>query len=71
MERLLTVRELADYLNVNPMTVYRLVQGGQILAFKVSSGWRFRKEAIRRWIEKQEENNGNGGAKKRGSKWAD
>jgi len=59
MGELLTVKELAEYLKVNPMTIYRLVKGGKIPAFKVSSEWRFRKESIKRWIEEQENNNNN------------
>jgi len=59
MGELLTVKELAEYLKVNPMTIYRLVKGGNFPAFKVSSEWRFRKESIKRWIEEQENNNNN------------
>jgi excisionase family DNA binding protein len=45
----LTVRELAHYLKVNPSTVYRLIKAKQLPAFKVGSDWRFRVEEIDRW----------------------
>lgn len=57
MGEFLTVKELAKYLKVNPMTIYRLLKGGKIPAFKVSSEWRFKKTSINRWVENQENNN--------------
>jgi len=45
----LTVRELAHYLKVNPSTVYRLIKAKQLPAFRVGSDWRFRVEEIDRW----------------------
>jgi excisionase family DNA binding protein len=49
-ERLLTVKELADYLKVNKFTVYRLVKQGKLPAFKVGGHWRFKKREIDRWL---------------------
>ena len=45
----LTVQDLAHYLKVHPSTVYRLLKGGQLPAFKVGSDWRFNREEIDRW----------------------
>jgi excisionase family DNA binding protein len=45
----LTLKELSRYLKVNPSTVYRLIKGGKIPAFKVGSDWRFDREEIDRW----------------------
>ncbi len=36
LEPALTVREVAEYLNVNEKTVYRLVQRGELPGFKVA-----------------------------------
>jgi excisionase family DNA binding protein len=52
-ETAMTVREVAVYLNVNQKTVYRLAQKGEIPGFKVAGTWRFRREDIDRWIERQ------------------
>lgn len=50
----LTVQDVAELLNVNPRTVYRLVKSGGIPCFRVGSQWRFRKTSIKEWIKKSE-----------------
>jgi len=47
--KVLTVKELSDYLKVHPSTTYRLLKKGQLPAFKVGSDWRFDIEAVDRW----------------------
>ena len=47
--KVLTVKELSDYLRVHPSTIYRLLKKGQLPGFKVGSDWRFNIEAIDRW----------------------
>jgi excisionase family DNA binding protein len=49
----MTVREVADYLNVDDKTVYRLTKNGRLPGFKVAGAWRFKKEDIDEWIERQ------------------
>jgi len=49
----MTVREVADYLNVDEKTVYRLSKNGRLPGFKVAGAWRFKKEDIEEWIERQ------------------
>ncbi len=51
----MTVREVAAYLNVNEKTVYRLAQRRDLPAFKVAGAWRFKREDIDLWIERQKE----------------
>lgn len=51
----MTVRQVADYLNVNEKTVYRLAQRRELPAFKVAGAWRFKLEDIDLWIERQKE----------------
>jgi excisionase family DNA binding protein len=43
------VNELCNYLKVNQSTVYRLLETGQLPAFKVGSDWRFNVAEIDRW----------------------
>ncbi len=52
-EDILTIREVAEYLKVTERTLYRLVQEGQLPAFKVGNSWRFRRDDLERWISKQ------------------
>lgn len=49
----MTVREVANYLNVDEKTVYRLAQKGGLPGFKVAGTWRFKREDIDHWIEEQ------------------
>ncbi|MCK5450749.1 MAG: helix-turn-helix domain-containing protein [Candidatus Omnitrophica bacterium] len=51
----LTVSEVADYLKMKIVTIYKHAQEGKIPAFKVGSKWRFKKDTIDKWIEKQEQ----------------
>jgi excisionase family DNA binding protein len=49
----MTVRDVADYLNVDEKTVYRLAQRGGLPGFKAAGTWRFKREDIDSWIEQQ------------------
>ena len=49
----MTVREVADYLNVDEKTVYRLAKRAELPGFKVAGTWRFKREDIDAWIEKR------------------
>lgn len=49
-----TVPELANYLRIKPITIYKHVAAGLIPGFKVGTQWRFRKETIDAWIESKE-----------------
>jgi excisionase family DNA binding protein len=49
-DEILTLRELAAYLKVNPRTVYRLLSERRLPAFRVGHAWRFRKRDIDSWM---------------------
>jgi len=49
-----TFKEAKQYLRVSNSTLYRLVQARKIPASKVGRSWRFRKEKLIAWLEKQE-----------------
>lgn len=51
----MTVREVATYLNVAEKTIYRLAQKGDLPGFKVAGAWRFQKHDIDAWIKTQKE----------------
>ena len=48
--RIMTVNQVADYLSLDPQTVSRKAQSGQLPAFKVGNRWRFDRDDIDRWI---------------------
>ena len=47
----LTIEELSTYLKISKSTLYKLVREGRIPSQKVGRHWRFRKEAIDRWLD--------------------
>ena len=47
----LTIDELAEYLKISRSTLYKLAQEGRVPCRKVGRHWRFRKQAIDRWLE--------------------
>ncbi len=51
-ETLLTLEQVAEYLNVGRYTVYRLLARKQLPAFKVGNQWRFKKRMIETWLTK-------------------
>ena len=53
-ETFFTVQELAQYLRMRPITIYKHASKGELPGFKVGATWRFKKSSIDRWIEDQE-----------------
>ena len=41
-DKVMTLREVSEYLKVHPSTIYRQLKRGLIPAFKVGSDWRFK-----------------------------
>jgi excisionase family DNA binding protein len=57
-----TVLQVAEYLVVNPETIYRLLKNRCIPGFRVGYGWRFRRSDIDQWIsDRQMKPEGPGG----------
>ncbi|MFZ5644122.1 MAG: helix-turn-helix domain-containing protein [Bacillota bacterium] len=50
---IMTIAQVAKYLQISEVTTYRLVQEGKIPAFKVGRGWRVKREDLKEFIEKQ------------------
>jgi excisionase family DNA binding protein len=51
-EQLLTLEQVAAYLNVDKFTVYRLLADKELPAFKVGNQWRFKRKMIEHWLMK-------------------
>jgi len=58
MERLMTIKELAEYLQLEEHTIYKMARKGEIPAYKVAGQWRFKKEMIEEWLEQKLVSNG-------------
>lgn len=52
MDQLMTVQDLADYLQVTIKTIYRLLERGDVPATRVGHLWRFDKAAIDTWLRR-------------------
>ena len=50
LDPIMTVDEVAEYLNLHPLTVRRLARDGEIPAFKVGRQWRIKRELLEKWI---------------------
>ncbi|OQX53105.1 MAG: hypothetical protein B5M48_03975 [Candidatus Omnitrophica bacterium 4484_213] len=53
---IMTIKEVANYLKMTEKTIYRLAKERKIPSFKVGGNWRFKKEAIDEWIERNMHN---------------
>jgi excisionase family DNA binding protein len=51
-EQLLTLEQVAEYLNVDKFTVYRLLSDKDLPGFKVGNQWRFKRRMIENWLAK-------------------
>jgi len=56
-DKLMTVEQAAEYLQVDEYTIYAWARKEKIPTFKVRRFWRFRKEEINRWLENQRNKN--------------
>jgi excisionase family DNA binding protein len=50
MEKLMTAKELSQFLKLSESTIYKLVSNGEIPGFKIGDSWRFELEEIRKLI---------------------
>ena len=53
MDELLTVRQLQELLRVDRITIYRMLNSGELPGFKVGSQWRFSRRQIEQWLQEQ------------------
>ena len=53
-ENLMTIEELAAYLKVTKRTIYDWLKNYKVPALKLVGQWRFKKDKIDAWLNKQE-----------------
>ncbi|MDF2522613.1 MAG: DNA-binding protein [Clostridiales bacterium] len=51
-KEVLTVSQVAEYLQLSEMTTYKMVQEGKIPAFKIGRSWRVKKGDLEALIER-------------------
>jgi excisionase family DNA binding protein len=52
-ESIMTLREVAQYLGLHVMTVYKLTREGRVPAAKIGGQWRFKRDVLDQWLETQ------------------
>lgn len=52
-DALLTTRQLQNLLQVDRITIYRMLQAGHLPGFKIGGQWRFSRQALEHWLEEQ------------------
>ena len=55
MGKILTTKELAEYLKLTEVTIYKYANEGKIPGFKIGSRWRFDKDQIDDLLRNEEE----------------
>ena len=48
--QIMTLREVAKYLGVHEVTIYRLIKETDIPAIKLRGQWRFKKDVLDTWL---------------------
>lgn len=54
--QIMTLKEVAKYLGLHPISIYRLIKTSDIPAMKIGGQWRFKKEVLDVWLTKQSNN---------------
>ena len=52
-DSVMTIDELSVYLKIAKSTLYKLAQEGKLPGQKVGRHWRFRKDAVDRWLDQK------------------
>ncbi|MCM8780939.1 MAG: helix-turn-helix domain-containing protein [Candidatus Omnitrophica bacterium] len=65
IKEILTAKEVAEYLNIHPLTVHKYAREGKIPAFKIGTDWRFHRKHLERWIREKSYHNLQGKERKK------
>ncbi|NIM03209.1 helix-turn-helix domain-containing protein [bacterium] len=49
----MTIKEVADYLRLSKVTVYKMTRQGKIPALKIGKQWRYNKSEIDSWVKQK------------------
>jgi len=55
-EDVMTIKEVAVFLKVKPVTIYKLLNQKKIPGIKISGAWRFKRSLINEWIDEGMQN---------------
>ena len=49
---ILTVKQLAEFLQISEQTIIRAIKNEELKAFKAGRDWRIEKESVMKWVKK-------------------
>lgn len=52
LPEILTVKQLADFLQISEATIKRAIKAGKLEAFRVGRDWRIEKHCVMDWVKK-------------------
>ena len=52
-EQLMSIKDVADFLQLNETTIYSWAQQGNLPGFKLGRTWRFRPSEIEAWLDQR------------------
>jgi len=52
-KEIMTVKQVAKYLQMDEHTIYKLARTGLIPSLKIAGQWRFKKDVIDKWISEE------------------
>ena len=61
MEKLITAKELAQFLKLSESTIYKLASNGEIPGLRIGDSWRFDQQDIERMIRSAKRGGRNSG----------
>lgn len=53
LQDIVTVKQLAEFLQVSEQTIKRAIKAGDLKAFKVGRDWRIEREAVMAWLKEE------------------
>lgn len=62
MDDLLTTRQLQELLQIDRVTIYRMLEDGRLRGFKVGGQWRFSRHDIETWLQGKQDGTPDSGA---------
>ncbi|OIO02620.1 hypothetical protein COY52_02890 [Candidatus Desantisbacteria bacterium CG_4_10_14_0_8_um_filter_48_22] len=53
VDKIMNIKEVAEYLKLHHLTVYRLAQKGKIPFSKIGRSWRIKKDMLDKWVKQE------------------
>lgn len=53
LPEVMTVKQVAEYLQIDPQSVYKMAQRDKIPCTKIAGQWRFKKSILEEWLTKK------------------